>query len=40
MIMTDLESLNNTKDSVIVEIGAVKFDLNGIKDKFYIRLSA
>ena len=39
MIMTDLETLNNTKDSVIVEIGAVKFDLeHGIKGEFYIRL--
>ena len=34
-IMLDLETLGNNPNSVIVAIGAVAFDSNGITDEFY-----
>lgn len=34
-IMLDLETLGTGANSVIIAIGAVKFDSTGIKDKFY-----
>lgn len=39
-IMLDLESLGNKPGSVIVAIGAVKFDETGILDSFYERVDA
>ena len=34
-IMLDLETLGTGNNSVIVAIGAVKFDISGVYDKFY-----
>lgn len=33
--MTDLETLGNSANSVIIAIGAVKFDANGLGEEFY-----
>lgn len=33
--MLDLETLGTAPNSVIIAIGAVKFDLDGVKDQFY-----
>lgn len=34
-IMLDLETMGNGSNSAIIAIGAVAFDTNGVKDKFY-----
>lgn len=39
-IMIDLETLGTSPGSVIVTIGAVRFDRNGLKDEFYARIDA
>ena len=39
-IMLDLETLGTRPGSVIVAIGAVRFDARGIIDQFYARVSA
>ena len=35
-VMADLETLGNGPNSVIIAIGAVKFNTQGIVDKFYV----
>lgn len=37
-VMIDLETLGTTNDCIVLSIGAVKFDKNGIKDKLYFVL--
>ena len=35
-VMVDLETLGNGPNSVVIAIGAVKFNTQGIEDKFYV----
>ena len=37
-VMADIETMGVTPGSAIVSLGAVKFDLTGIQDKFYRRI--
>lgn len=39
MIMLDLETMGNTTNAAIIAIGAVSFNLNGIKSEFYEQVS-
>lgn len=38
--MIDLETLSTRSNAVILSIGATKFDLTGIKDRFYVNVDA
>lgn len=38
-IMLDLETMGNGPQAAIIAIGAVAFDLSGIKDRFYTQVS-
>jgi len=38
-IMLDIETMGNKSDAAIIAIGAVAFDKNGVKDKFYSQCS-
>lgn len=38
-IMLDLETMGNGSQAAIIAIGAVAFDLSGIKDRFYTQVS-
>lgn len=38
MVMLDLETMGNNSNSVIIAIGAVAFDDNGVYDKFYANI--
>ena len=38
-LMLDIETLNTTPDAVILAIGAVTFDKNGIGERFYVNIS-
>ena len=39
MVMLDLETMGNNSNSVIIAIGAVAFDENGVYDKFYVNVN-
>lgn len=39
-VMVDLETLGTASNSVIVALGAARFDANGVLDTFYRRISA
>lgn len=39
MVMLDLETMGNNSNSVIIAIGAVAFDEDGVYDKFYVNVN-